>query len=343
MSDVLVFIEYRNDRVIRVCKQILGFLSTASDTKKFKIVAFIYGEKIGQNIYDELSELGASEVFSAIDENLDHYNPEIIMPFFINVIKQLNSQYILFSNTAIGKDLAPRLAQEFSTEMISDVTDISFKRKQLLFTRPIYGGKIFETIQPKNKVFVTIRANFFEENDMIQKNNINRENDMNLNYVTAKRVKELTYILTDAINKRDETKVLTESEIIVCGGGGMKSAKNFIMLEELADLLGASVGASRAAVDAGYISRSALIGQTGKRVKPKLYLSFGVSGAMQHTAGMSTSGYIVAVNKDPEALIFDFADFGIVGDLFKILPLLICELRKYKEQNDRCIAASSDG
>ncbi|MEL7656512.1 MAG: electron transfer flavoprotein subunit alpha/FixB family protein, partial [Bacillota bacterium] len=269
MSDVLVFIEHRNDRVIRACKQILGFFSLASDTKKFKIFAFIYGERIDQDVYDELSELGVCEVFSAIDENLSHYNPEIIMPFFKNVILPLHPQYILLSNTAIGKDLAPRLAQEFSAEMISDVTDITLKRKQLLFTRPIYGGKIFETIQPQNRAFVTIRANFSEETDRI------RKNDMNISYVTAKRTKDLMYILKDAINKRDETKILTESEIIVCGGGGMKSAKNFMMLEELADLLGASVGASRAAVDAGYISRSALIGQTGKRVNPKLYLSFG--------------------------------------------------------------------
>jgi len=326
MCDVIVFIEYRNDQIIRVCKQILGFFSR-TNRKDFKIAAFLYGEKACRTVIEELSALGVCEVFAAIDKNLDQFNPEIILPYFKTVIQSFRPDYILFSNTAIGKDLAPRLAQEFAAEMISDVTDITWKEKQLWFTRPIHGGKIYETVQACNPAFATIRANFTLEPESASI----PEKSMNVHYVTADRLKELRYFLRDTVRKRDEEKVLTESEIIVCGGAGLKSAKNFKMIEELADLLGAAVGASRAAVDAGYISGSAQIGQTGKRVKPRLYLAFGVSGAMQHTAGMSASGYIVAVNKDPDALIFKIADFGIVGDLFEILPLLICELRNYKK------------
>ncbi len=338
MKNVLILIEHRNDRVIRVCRQILSFFSLASShTDVFTINAFIYGEKINQNVYDELSKLGVHQVFSAMDDTLNHYNPEILSPFFSDVIQTLDQQYILFSNTAIGKDLAPRLAHQFSSEMVSDIIDISIKDGLLRFTRPIYGGKIFEYIQPEERVFVTIRANSFEETNLIRKMNTQ------INFVHSKKIEKLMYILKAATQKKESAQVLTEAEVIVCGGGGMKSKKNFEILYELADLLGASVGASRAAVDGGYISRSALIGQTGKRVKPKLYLAFGVSGSMQHAAGMSTAGYVVAVNQDPEALIFNFADFGIVGDLFQVLPLLIKELKKYKENNDRCINPSSDG
>lgn len=337
MKNVLILIEHRNDRVIRVSRQVLSFFSLASlHSDVFSINALVYGHKINPRIYDELSKLGVRQVFSALDHRLEYYNPEILMPYFSKVIKDLDPRHIIFSNTAVGKDLAPRLAHKFSSEMVSDVIDMSIEDGFLRFIRPIYGGKIFETIQPSNKVFVTIRANSFEETNLI------RKMDTQIEFVPQDKINELTYILKKAIPKKESSQLLTEAEVIVCGGGGMKSKKNFEMLYELAQLLGASVGASRAAVDGGYISRSALIGQTGKRVKPRLYLAFGVSGSMQHAAGMSTAGYVAAVNKDPEALIFNYADFGIVGDLFQLLPVLIHELKLYKENNDRCTSPSSD-
>lgn len=337
MKNVLIFIEHRNDRVIRVCRQILSYFNLASThTNEFNIHAFIYGKKISHRVYDELSKLDVYQVFSAVEQDLNHYNPEMLSPYFSNVMHTLNPEYILFSNTAIGKDFAPRMAYKFSSEMISDVIDINIENNALRFSRPIYGGKIFEYTQPESRVFVTIRSNSFEENNLLKKNNLQ------ISFVHAKKMEELMYILKKRTPKTVSKQILTEAEVIVCGGGGMKTKENFEMLYELAELLGASVGASRAAVDAGCIARSALIGQTGKRVKPKLYLAFGVSGSMQHAAGMSTAGYVVAINKDPEALIFEYADFGIVGDLFKVLPLLISELRKYKEINDRCIIPSSD-
>jgi electron transfer flavoprotein alpha subunit len=231
------------------------------------------------------------------------------------------------SATAMGKDLAPRVTGRLDMGLLSDVTGYTVEGGAIVFTRPIFSGKAFATLTPKSgKPFgVTLRPNVFPVGDAAKTPEI-----VPLEHgVTSGDVKAVVeQILASEGGMLD----VAEADVIISGGRGMKGPENYKILEELAGLLGAAVGASRAAVDAGWIDHAHQVGQTGKVVSPSLYIACGISGAIQHLAGMSSSKVIVAVNKDPEAPIFKVANYGIVGDLFEVVPLLTQAVKELKAQ-----------
>ena len=225
-------------------------------------------------------------------------------------------------HTAQGKDLSPRLACKLESGLVSDAVFVEVESGNIMFTRPIYSGKAFEKkMITDGIVFTTIRPN----NVRVLEKDESRSGDVQTVNVD---IKDLRTIIKEIVRKTSEGVDLSEAKVIVAGGRGVKSVEGFKILEELAELLGGAVGASRGACDAEYCDYSLQIGQTGKVVTPDLYIACGISGAIQHLAGMSNSKVLVAINKDPEANIFNVADYGIVGDLFEVVPLLIKEFKK---------------
>lgn len=237
--------------------------------------------------------------------------------------KETGAEYIILPNTAMGKDLAPRLSVKLDAGCIMDVIKYEFKDSELLLTRPVYAGKALINVKFKSEIKVfTLRPNVFKA---IMNNPASAPN------IIVKEISSPNLNSKVISFKKSEGKLdVTEADIIVSGGRGMKGPENFHLIEELADALGAAVGASRAVVDAGWRPHREQVGQTGKTVSPTLYVACGISGAIQHMAGMSTSKYIVAINKDKDAPIFNVADYGIAGDVFEVLPKLTEEIKKIK-------------
>ncbi|HOX39861.1 MAG TPA: electron transfer flavoprotein subunit alpha/FixB family protein [Candidatus Brocadiia bacterium] len=240
------------------------------------------------------------------------------------IVKAQGPGVVVFGNTSLGREVAPCLAQELGLPLVPDVTSAQVVGDHVEFVRPIYAGKAMAKVKPLAETFVvTTRANAFLDN----------------NESGAAPVEKATVALTAddqkakvvSLVQRDTTKIeLTEADAIVSGGMGLGKAEGFKQVEALADALRAAVGASRAAVNAGWVDHTQQVGQTGKTVSPTLYVALGISGAIQHQAGMSSSKCIVAVNKDPEAPIFQVADYGIVADLYSVVPLLTEEIKKVK-------------
>lgn len=313
MAKVLVLAEISGDTVKSVTYEILGKL-TGHDVD----VAAV-GE-VPAAAVTELAKYGAANVHSI--KGLDNYSPE----GYTNALKEFigsNYDFVFGGATSLGKDLLPRLAGAFEAGLASDVTNFVMDGDNFSGTRPMFSGKCLAKVEitgPKPH-FVSIRPNALGMPEAPTAGaGATNEVAGNAGNIRA-AIKE---IIKGASEKLD----LTEANIIVSGGRAMKSAENFKILEELADVLGATVGASRAAVDSGYAAPSMQVGQTGKTVAPTLYIACGISGAIQHLAGMRTSKVIVAINTDADAPIFTKADYGIVGDLFQIVPILKDELKK---------------
>lgn len=316
MAKILVFAEITGENIKSVTLEILGKLS--GHTLDVATIGSVSDE-----IKANLTKYGANNIHSIKGDNLDKYSPEGYSNVLHELIKNNSYDYVFAGSTALGKDLMPRLAGMFDAGMASEVVNFVFEGDSFSGTRPIYAGKCLTKveIQGPKPHFVTVRPNALGLTDSPTAGSGNLVDvSGNAGEIKAK-IKE---IIKGASEKLD----LTEANIIVSGGRAMKKKENFKMLEELADVLGATVGASRAIVDAGEADHSMQVGQTGKTVSPSLYIACGISGAIQHLAGMRTSKVIVAVNTDQDAPIFTKADYGIVGDLFEIVPLLTQEFKK---------------
>ena len=288
-----------------------------------EVVAVLIGDDMKSQA-EEMIHYGADRVILVEDEKLKHYTSDGFSQAFLAVAKEENPEGIVFGHTAMGKDLSPKIAGRLNTGLISDVTAIEEDGGEVVFTRPIYSGKAFEKkVITDGVIFITIRPNNI---DPLEKDG-SRSGDVSS---VSADIKDLRTVIKDVVRKASEGVDLSEAKVIVAGGRGVKSSEGFEPLKELADVLGGAVGASRGACDADYCDYSLQIGQTGKVVTPDLYIACGISGAIQHMAGMSNSKVIVAINKDPEANIFNVADYGIVGDLFEVVPLLTEEFRKIK-------------
>ncbi|UOR11495.1 electron transfer flavoprotein subunit alpha/FixB family protein [Halobacillus amylolyticus] len=288
-----------------------------------EIVAVLVGESV-KSFADEMIHYGADRVITVEHENLKNYTSDGYTQALSHVIESENPEGLIFAHTALGKDLAPRLASKLETGLISDVTEIEQQGEDVLFTRPIYSGKAFEKKTIKDgTIFATIRPNNIEP--------LEKDETLTGEIISSDvEIKDLRTIIKDIIRNTTDGVDLSEAKVIIAGGRGVKSQEGFEPLHELADVLGGAVGASRGACDAEYCDYALQIGQTGKVVTPDLYIACGISGAIQHLAGMSNSKTIVAINKDPEANIFNVADYGIVGDLFEVVPLLTEEFKKLK-------------
>jgi electron transfer flavoprotein alpha subunit len=270
-----------------------------------------------------LAKTGAQNVHKIKGANLDKYSPEGFSNALGEFIKSKSYDYVFAGATSMGKDLLPRLATKFDAGLASDVVNFTMDGGVFAGTRPLFAGKCLAKVEltgPKPH-FVSIRPNALGMNP-------GPTAGAGAAHDVAGNAGEIRAAIKEII-KAASTKVdLTEANIIVTGGRAMKNAENFKILNDMADVIGATVGASRAAVDSGFAPHAMQVGQTGKTVAPSLYIACGVSGAIQHLAGMRTSKVIVAINTDPDAPIFTKADYGIVGDLFTIVPILTEEFKK---------------
>ncbi|WP_027416041.1 electron transfer flavoprotein subunit alpha/FixB family protein [Aneurinibacillus terranovensis] len=310
---VLVLTEIRDGNLRNVSLEALSAAKRVAGNGE--IVAAVFGIS-GDEVVATLSRHGAQKVYIVANEKLQQYTTDGYFQAFCQVIKEVNPDVIFLGHTAVGKDLAPRVAARLGLGLISDITDLSLEGEDIIFTRPIYAGKAFQKKKiVDGKMFATIRPN----NIALEETSASSTAEV---ISFSVEITDIRTTIKEVVRKTSGGVDLSEAKIIVSGGRGVKSAEGFTILKELADVLGGAIGASRGACDAGYCDYSMQIGQTGKVVTPDLYIACGISGAIQHLAGMSNSKIIVAINKDPEASIFNVADYGIVGDLFEVLPKL---------------------
>ena len=290
----------------------------------------VHALSIGHGVKDQASSLGkfgADKVSVADEESLKLFHPDLYRQIALDLAKKINPSVILLPATSSGKDLAPRLAIHLNTVVAADCTELEIRNDELIATRPAYAGKVLLKVKMKgNPKVATLRPNVFTAREVTPPTSPRIESLSFQKPVTRMTVKEF---VTHGAKKQD----LTEAGIIVSGGRGMGGPENYKILEDLASVMGGVVGASRASVDAGWRPHSDQVGQTGRTVSPTLYIACGISGAIQHRVGMINSKVIVAINKDPEAPIFGFADYGIVGDVFEVVPALTQEMRKYYGKN----------
>lgn len=318
-KNVVVVAESRNGSLRNVSFEVLTAAQTIANGGH--VTAVVFGEASEEQV-QQLAQHGADTVQIAEHADLASYSTDGYTQAFTQIINSIQPDAILIGHTATGRDYAPRVAARLNLGLISDCTGVAVEGNDVVFTRPIYAGKLFQTRKvTSGTIFATIRPNNIEiaEPSAARTSNVVK---------TSVDVTNIRTVIQNVVRKTSGAIDLTEAKIIVSGGRGVKSAEGFAPVRELAEVLGAAVGASRAACDAGYCDYSMQVGQTGKVVTPDLYIACGISGAVQHLAGMSNSKIIIAINKDPEAPIFKVADYGIVGDLFEVLPLLAEEFRK---------------
>ncbi len=315
---ILIFAEHSGQEFKRGTLELL----TAAQQSGLETKAVVLGAE-AESLAGQLGAWGVGEVYVCGDPLLKDYNPELYFSIMAAAISEAKPDYVLAASSMLGRDLFPRVAQKIGGAVASDCTELSFSGGAAVVRKPLYAGRCsarveFQTAATK---IILMRANQLPIGQPI-KNTTANIRKLALSPVDLKtRIKE---IVKGASEKLD----LTEANIIVSGGRGMKGPEHFKLLEDLATVLGATVGASRAVVDAGWVPHSMQVGQTGKTVAPTLYIACGISGAIQHLAGMSGSKVIVAINKDPDAPIFQKATYGIVGDVFEIVPSLTEEFKK---------------
>ena len=328
-KDLWVYVETKEDGSAKnVGLELLGPGRDLADKQGGKLVAIVIGGGVDQAVNDA-SVQGADQVIVVDVPEFKDYTTDAYTAALYFLIEKYGPTTLLIGATPDGRDLGPRLACRLKTGLTADCTalDIDEESGNVAWTRPAFGGNLMATILcPDHRPQIgTVRPGVFKKTPAAEpKAEIIREEF----HVAPEQIRtELLEIIQETAG---ELVDLEGADIIVSGGRGVGGPEGFAPVKELAEVLGATVGASRAAVDAGWISHAHQVGQTGKTVAPKLYIACGISGAIQHLAGMSGSDCIVAINKDPDAPIFDVADYGIVGNLFEVLPALTEELRKLK-------------
>jgi len=318
MAKILIFCETQGNSLKTVALE----MATKINQYPGHIVDAVFIGNVPAEATTQLAQRGVNKIFS-LKSSLTSYSPEGYAKLISSLVKENGHDYCFAGATSMGKDFLPRASSALKAPLASDVTNFIFEGDTFFGTRPFFAGKClakveFKTTGPK---FISIRPNALGLEGVCKESSPNvEEKQISLDSLRA--------IVKEVVKGTSEKADLTEANIIVSGGRAMKNSDNFKILHELADVLGATVGASRAAVDSGYAAPAMQVGQTGKTVSPSLYIACGISGAIQHLAGMRTSKIIVAINSDPEAPIFTKADYGIVGDLFKVVPLLTEEFKK---------------
>ncbi len=318
---ILAFAEQRDNKLKKSAFEVVRTARIIADMSGADVVALLIGNQI-RGLAGELGGFGAQKVITVEDQKLEKYSSTAYAKIIAEVAKKEQADIIFLPATAIGKDCAPRVAVKLDAGLASDCTALKIENGELIATRPIYASKLLTDVKINSHVKIfTLRPKVFPTgNSSGSSSNIESLNIALSDVDFASHVKEIN----QASGKLD----VAEADIIVSGGRGLKGPENFNLIEELASVVGAATGASRAAVDAGWRPHSEQIGQTGKTVSPTLYFAVGISGAIQHLAGMSSSKYIVAINKDKDAPIFQVADYGIVADAIEVLPALTQELKK---------------
>jgi electron transfer flavoprotein alpha subunit len=319
---IIAFAEQREGKFKKVAFEAVHTAAQIANQLGAEAVALVIGKDV-EKIAPELGGYGIKKVYVAEDERLNFYSTTSYAKILADAISSLPADIALLSASAMGKDLGARVAARLKAGVAADCVALKVENGEVIATRPVYAGKALIDVKIKSpKKIFTLRPNVFSTGDP---NGASAEIEKSiLNLQDSDFSSRVTGVSISKAGRPD----LTEADIIVSGGRGLGGAENFKMIEEVADVLGAAVGASRAVVDAGWRSHDDQVGQTGKTVSPSLYVAVAISGAIQHLAGMSSSKYIVAINKDKDAPIFQAADYGIVGDAFEIVPEMAVQLKK---------------
>jgi electron transfer flavoprotein alpha subunit len=319
----LVFAELKNNELAPLTKQVLGAARVLADSKGLSVAAIAIGNNIA-TVGDSLIKFGADKVYLCQSAEVENYLDESYAKIIAETVNRENAKYVLGGASFVGKELFARLSVLLSSGFAPDVTAIEWDGDNLLATRPVYGGKAIIKVSPAGPgpQLATLRPKAFPE---AAENQSRTGSSEEVVYDAAKFGARARVL--EKVKEGGQTISLTDADIIVSGGRGLRDPANFSLIRDLAEALGAAVGASRATVDAGWIPYAHQVGQTGKTVNPKLYVACGISGAIQHLVGMQSSKVIVAINRDPEAPIFKVATYGIVGDIFEILPKLTARIK----------------
>ncbi len=320
-NKILGILEHREGKLKKVSFEVLSVVARLASELNLESGAIVVGNNIDN--LDEAFEFGIDKIYHLKNENLYNYSPSGYNDVISDYAKELQANYLIFPNTSFGKDIAPRISVRLNAGCLVDCINIEISNGEFIATRPVYAGKALLDVKLKSEIkIITIRPNVFKPN----RKEKSASSSLIVKDVVTPNIKTHTINLKKSEGKLD----VAEADIIVSGGRGLKEPENFYLVENLADALGGAVGASRAVVDAGWRPHTEQVGQTGKTVSPSLYVACGISGAIQHLAGMSSSKYIVAINKDKDAPIFSVADYGIAGDVLEILPKLTEEIKKIK-------------
>jgi electron transfer flavoprotein alpha subunit len=323
---VWVFAEQRNGKTASVSYELLGIGRRLSDELNVNLSAILFGSS--EKEAEELIRWGADKVYFCSDPIFERFNDEPYAKLLSSLINTYKPEIVLAGATPIGRSFIPRVAARIGTGLTADCTSLSIEKgtRNLLQVRPAFGGNIMASILCPNHrpQMATVRPR------VMKRGEYREDKKGEIIHVKADNTSSRTRVIDTIKEVSDIAVNLQEASVIVSGGRGLGNPKGFELLKELAELLGGAIGSSRVAVDEGWISYSHQIGQTGKTVCPKIYIACGISGAVQHLVGMQSSDVIVAINKNPDAPIFNVATYGIVGDLYEIVPLLIKKIKKIK-------------
>jgi len=321
---ILTLVEHRNGKVDEVSLELLTFAKKLNQKLNTKIGAVIFSHQ-AKELASTLTQLSIDEVLVAEAPAFQAYTPELYTDVLKKLVQSKNSKAFLFPHTPLGTDIAPKLAASLNVGALAGCTGFEFEGDKPIFTRPVYNGKLQAKVSLESSPLILTmeRGAFkkFEEKGQATLTSL----PCDVSHIKP-RYKSLGF------KEAQKTSVdITKAKIIVSGGRGIGKKENFQLIKDLAQILGAEYAASRPVVDNEWVERDRQVGSSGKVVSPTLYIACGISGAIQHIAGMKKSSVIVAINKDPEAPIFNVATYGIVGDLFKVLPVMIEEARKLKQ------------
>ena len=323
---IFVFVQQVDNKISSVSYELIGEGKRLAETLCCEVTAVIMGHNIG-SLCSKLAKYGADRVITVDDKALEIYTTEPYTHALTEVLNAKKPDIVLFGATAIGRDLAPKVSARVHTGLTADCTRLSVnpETKNLEMTRPAFGGNIMATILcPEHRPqMATVRPGVMKQTfiDSAREPIIEQ-------FAVAGLSEKINVEVVEIIKKTAQKIDIQDARVLVSGGRGMGGAENYKILEDLAGVLGGTISSSRAGVDSGWMEKDRQVGQTGKTVRPNLYIACGISGAIQHLAGMEESDVIVAINKDPSAPIFEVADYGVVGDLFKVIPILTEELKK---------------
>ncbi len=324
-KDVWVFAEQHEGEIQTITYELLGEGRKLADDLGMDLCAVLIGSGIGEKAQDLIAR-GADKIYVVDKPELAHFQDEPYSAVLVDLINKIKPNVVLCGATVVGRSLISRVAIKIDAGLTADCTALSIdpETKNLLQTRPAFGGNIMATIEAPNHrpQMSTVRHKVMKEAEIVE----GRQGEILIQEVAEELLKSRTKRL-NFVPEEESTVNIAEADIIVSGGRGIGKPENFAMIRELAEVIGAGVGASRAAVDADWIPYSHQVGQTGKTVCPKMYIACGISGQIQHLAGMSSSEVIVAINKDPDAPIFQVATYGIVGDVNEVVPRITEEFR----------------
>jgi electron transfer flavoprotein alpha subunit len=322
MAGILAVVEQRDGALRRISEEVVTAAAAVGEKLGGEVHAFLAGPAGSAGAADGLGKFGAAKVFVAEHDAFKQANPDALSALLADHIRQHGYDVVIFGGSSFGKDIAPRVAAKLDVPLATDATGVNVEGSDVVITRPVYAGRaIAQVVIEGSPKIISVRPNIFRPQERSAAGAVEALNTDKVAEARA-RVRE--------VKAAGAAKVdVAEAPIVVSGGRGLKGPENWHLLEGLRDALGQScaLGASRAVVDAGWRPHAEQVGQTGKTVSPQLYFAVGISGAMQHLAGMRSAKTIVAINKDPEAPIFKVADYGIVGDATEVLPKLIEELK----------------